>query len=181
MLVILLSGCYFVNAAQQRSLLASVTIDSDADFFGHLELSYPGLEPVKSALSNNDLTKARVAYLDFLRKRIQPVYRSPYEIPDSYPSTQRVAEDDYATQVLNNNFEQEGVYYRFTNTINWQYNPTDIEQNPDYRDEYKREWTVQLNRMYSVKYLAEAFHDTGNPIYSKKINYLLSSWLHQSP
>lgn len=154
---------------------------TDQEFFANLNLDHQGLESVRTAVQKNDFYTARNAYLKFLKIRNYPQSHHPSVLAETYPSTKRKSAKSSAEQVLQNTFSHENVTYRFPKKIDWHFNPTDSKQNRKYKGSYKREWTVLFNRMKSTRLLANAFEDTGNPIYAKKIDELIRDWIHDCP
>ena len=152
----------------------------DSDFFALINLDYAGLEAVRLAVKKGNFKKAKKAYVQFLRNRI---YRYPGAtgLPAGYPSKKRETGQNLAEQVLENTFTHENYTYHFDGQIDWHFNPTDNRQNPAYSGEYLREWTVDFNRHNAFKYLADAFQETGNPVYVSKIDQLISHWIQQAP
>ncbi len=154
---------------------------TDQEFFNQINLDYQGLEKVRTAVLKSDFYSARNAYLKFLRNRNYPQSHHSTTLAKTYPSTKRKSSKSQAEQVLQNTFLHENVSYRFPRKIDWHFNPTDTKQNQKYKKSYKREWTVLFNRMKSTRLLANAFEDTGNPIYAQKVDELIKDWIQDCP
>jgi hypothetical protein len=153
----------------------------ESEFFASLSLDYPGLETVSEAVTQKNYLKAKEAYIEFLRKRTYRYPGAAAGLPPHYPSQQREEAGSLAEQVLDNTFTNENYTWQFPGEIDWHFNPTDSKINPGYSGEYIQEWTVNLNRLYAVQYLADAFQETGNPVYVAKIDRLIRSWIKNSP
>ncbi len=155
---------------------------SDAEFFSRINLDYPGLNQVKQAVTRGDYAAARQAYATFQRERSTPEHKFPRQLPRDYPSNKRKESSNPAEKALQNRFTSVGYEYHFADgDIDWLFNPTDKNQNPSYNGNYRREWTVQFNRLSYLRNLAAAFRDTGNPIYVEKADAMLNDWIGDVP
>lgn len=155
---------------------------TDKEFFSRINLAYPGLENVRKAVERNDFNTAITEYAIYHKNRKYPSGWHRNSLSSNYPSRNRVSTKHKAELTLKNQFKYFNVSYQFNQgQINWQFNPTDKAQNPNYKGSFLKEWTVSFNRFQFFWDLASAFHSTGNPIYAAKVDELVNHWIDNAP
>ena len=149
-------------------------------FFSNLTLTHPGLEAVSTAIQGNDYNTAAQLYVQFLRERADFQFQDASILPTNYPSSDRFP-GSYGDDILQNIYDIEGVTYQFSGPVRWHFNPTDTQQNPSYTGEFRREWTVILNRLREWRILSENFRFSGNGLYIRKLDSLIQDWVLNNP
>lgn len=134
--------------------------------FDHFDLDQPGLERVKTKVSNHQWVAASEALLSY--------YEEKYPIPQQFPNINPNQRDETGDQMLKDEF----TFYRITDRVprnnqgylNWHYEGPDNDI----------EWAWALNRHFPLRSLFSAFQKTGNPQYAHQIDYLIQDWIVQS-
>jgi len=143
---------------------------TDSDLFSALNLDYPGLEKVRSAVASNDLAAAKHEFAEYLRHRQKPVWN-----PEWLASIKRGTRTDKtdtreADRILERDLPSVGVYHKFEGKIDWTLNPINY-----------REWPWQLNRHSFWKTLGLAYWATGEEKYAAEFVYQMTDWVRACP
>lgn len=143
---------------------------TESQFFGMLNLDYPGLDKVRIAVGSGDLAAAKHEFAEYLRHRQKPVWK-----PDWLASLTRGTRNDKtdtreADRILQRDLPSVGVYHKFDGAIDWSLNPIDY-----------REWPYQLNRHPFWTTLGVAYLATGEEKYAKEFVYQMTDWVKQCP
>lgn len=158
---------------------APATIDEE--LFDILNLDYPGLNNVKSALESKDTTAAVSALIEYWRERTEIVNPDVNLISTSVTASEmRIADQALEHRFYVRNFYEsktsDGVetYYSFDNDgkINWDFVPADVTD---------QEFRYQKHRHQWFEPLAKAYRVTGNEAYFHSWVETYKSWLKKYP
>ena len=143
---------------------------TERQFFEAINLDYVGLEQVKKAVSDNDYSTAKRAYIEYLKQRSMPKWFFDWK-DFLKPETRKPNSDlRYANRYANNELVSCSIWHQFGKTVNWKLNPTENNY---------AEWTWQLNRHYFWITLGAAYWDSGEEKYAKAFVSQLNSWINQ--
>ncbi|REL33771.1 hypothetical protein DYD21_10215 [Rhodohalobacter sp. SW132] len=138
--------------------------------FSSLNIDYPGLEPVKTALENSDTLSAANLLLDYYRsgESAKWLREKSYEYSD--PDDQEQAEN-----VLQNKITRTGATVEIPTTDGggWDWNYT----GPDQDDEFG----YNLNRHRYFFHLLNGWHETENAEYAEKFDQIVRDWILNNP
>lgn len=142
---------------------------TERQFFEAIDLDNAGLEQVKKAAAANDFTKAKSAYIEYLKQRTKPVWTFDWRdrLKEKGLKGANIKEAD---RYANNELVSCGIWHQFGRTINWMLNPTENNYS---------EWTWQLNRHYAWLTLGPAYWRSGDEKYARSFVSQLSSWIDQ--
>ncbi len=143
---------------------------TDAQFFAMLNLDYPGLEKVRSAVRAGDMASAKHEFAEYLRHRQKPVWK-----PDWLASLPRGTRGDKtdtkeADRIMQRDLPSVGVYHKFDGDIDWTLNPINYN-----------EWPWQLNRHSYWTTLGVAYLATGEEKYAQEFVYQMTDWVRKCP
>lgn len=125
------------------------------DVFQHLNLEYPGLERVRSAVETNDLDLARQELLAYFQTRTNRHYEGLVLSADQVQADQNVARA----------FEFRRYRHAFGPVIDWTFQAEDVE------------WHRSLNRFNWLPNLAGIYLQTGDEKYVRAWIEQVSSWI----
>lgn len=150
-------------------------VTDDRTFFGSLDLSFEGMEAVRSHVLSGDYASARTAFAQFIdgfldRKRF---FSIQYERPENLYKLPGESDEEAAVRLNRPVMVSVGIPSDFSSTgvVDWFSNPTE--------NGYE-EWTWQLSRHNEIKMLAHLYHETGKEEYAHLGLSLLSSWIRQA-
>lgn len=152
---------------------------SEQEFWSALDLDFPGLERVKTAVAQGDFPLAAEAYLDFRRTKS----RARYSIdPKSKPAKAEATSDPSGEKVLqhilvDNNYGFQKGEVPLGENIDWTYNPVSPDD-PKYTTEFQ--WCL-LNRSHMWETLAKAYWKTLDDRYVREYVAQLRDWVHDCP
>lgn len=147
-------------------------VTSDAAFFDALNLDYPGLAAVRTAVAAGDLHAAKKAFVTHLKSRQTPVWYfdwHDYNNPQSRRNNYNTAPAD---KICRNILSSCGIEMDFGEHIDWAANPTKLKYN---------EWTWQLSRHPFWSTLGQAYWATGNEKYAETYVRQIRSWIIDNP
>ena len=147
---------------------ATATIINDTDFFAAINLDYPGLSAVKTAVQANDYATAKTAFASYLRARTTPLYTTNTFTPDA-TKIANALQHKYTLVGTTYDFEPEPV-----TSINWSYNATSPINN---------EWTWQFNRHDWWDDLAQATQSNSGGLgtsYGNELVFEINDWIATS-
>jgi hypothetical protein len=145
---------------------------TDEEFMEALDLDYPGMERVKSAVEGDDLESAKREFVRHIKVREEPVWYfdwrdRPKEVTES-GSAQRYIRS--ADRILERELSSVGVPHKFEDEIDWTLNPINY-----------REWPWQLNRHPFWVTLGRAYWSTGDEKYAEEFVYQMTHWVENCP
>lgn len=143
---------------------------TDSDLFAALNLDYPGLEKVKSAVASNDLAAAKHEFAEYLRHREKPVFTFDWRARPKLDSRPANVDTKEADLILQRDLPSVNVRHKFDDKIDWTLNPINY-----------REWTWGLNRHQFWVTLGRAYWATGEEKYAKEFVYQMTDWVHECP
>ena len=134
---------------------------TDEGLFEVLNLEYPDMEKVKSAVADGDLETAKTELLTYYLNRPEAYHSFDpnIEIDPTYDRTEadRICDHFIQNQQLPKEFD-------------WRINPIGY-----------LEWMHALNRHFFMTTLTDAYKKTGDEKYAKELDYLLRTFLDQNP
>ena len=152
-----------------------------------LDLTQPGLAPVKEALQNGGQDAALKAFADYLRNRTNVHWRENLDGSGKHP----LRFDATAAAAAVEGREQGGIIppvYAFPDgKIDWHFNATTSAAQPpntagkESEVAFSNEWQWQLNRMSFWDDLAGAYAATGDEHYAQAFVGQMRSWISQCP
>lgn len=148
----------------------------DSCFFYHLNLDFPGMEEVRSAVEKGDYGKAKAEYMEFRKYKSKPNW---YISPNDKPKKAVMVTDPEGDQIINHiigpNMGAPEVH--LGQNINWEFNPVDPSQ-----PHYSKEWTWQnLNRGRMWSKLGEAYWNTLDEKYALEWVAMQEDWVNDNP
>jgi hypothetical protein len=159
----------FLNA------LPAAAADNE-DFFDELNLDYPGLEKVKSAVNKKDYAAARAEFANYMKNRAATKYFFDYndksEIVDiinaKFPKRKKTY-IDAADIYLEHKFTLAGLEKNLGSNINWRICGAAAE------------CSAVLNKLGWLKTLGRAYWFSGDEKYSAEFVALLNDWMNDNP
>ena len=153
-----------------------VTI-TDSLLFSSLNLDYPGLEDVKTAVLNNDFYTAKNAYYIFRLTKSKSLWLSePIKKTEHVIGYDTRRADSLCQHFLGPGNAFDPPNYFMGNNLNWIYNPMDST-----KESYTLEWVYSLNRMTYWNHLIDAYLHTSNEKYPKEWIYEMEDWVAKNP
>lgn len=143
---------------------------TDAEFFGALNLDYPGLEKVKAAVRTGDLRAAKHEFAEYLRHREKPVWNPGWIGSLQHETRTDKTDTREADRILQRDLPSVGVYHKFDGQIDWYLDPINY-----------REWPFQFNRHQFWIALGQAYWATGEEKYAKEFVYQMMDWVRACP
>ncbi len=134
---------------------------TDEELFDALDLGWPGLEAVHQLVDRGELDKAKDALTRYYQTRERP--RHPYPTEPSAMAGYDTGEADQICAHLI--LEQQ-----LGSDIDWRANPVGY-----------LEWMHAFNRHFFLAALVEAYLATADDKYARELDYLLSTWIRDSP
>ena len=165
-LVMLCSGLCF--AAEPTNVEGPRITDSQ--FFDMLNLDYPGLKKVKTAVGAGDLTAAKHEFAEYLRHRQKPIWNPTWLAGLTRGTRTDKTDTKEADRVMQHDLPSVGVYHKFDSDIDWTLNPINYN-----------EWPWQLNRHQFWVTLGTAYLATGEEKYAKEFVYQMTDWVRKCP
>ena len=143
-----------------------LTSTTDAEMFRALDMSAPGMEQVKVAAEQGNLTAVEAAYLSYRQNLKSPRW---YQMPSEMPPA--VAKDDMIGDEILHHVIRDYAYGNFGRKpvnmgtdFDWTYNPVP-RGDPSYSDE----WTwCAVSRMQFWRKLADAYWKTHDEKYAQE-------------
>eukprot|EP01043_Picozoa_sp_COSAG02_P025374 COSAG02_NODE_1424_length_12684_cov_13.471116_2_plen_782_part_00 len=133
-----------------------------------INVTYPGLEAVRTALSTGDNEGACVALADYYRGGQTAIWLRARSIP--IPSARMAG--GAADGVLRDHYSFYGtaadVPRHPSGALNWSFCPA---------PQFDSQWMLALQRHTAFETLAQAWNRTGNPVYAQKLNDLIHDWV----
>ena len=148
--------------------VCEVFSDRMITMLGQFKLDSEGLEKVKNAYENREISKACTELLDYYQSGTSAAYLRMQQIPQTQ---KRSFQGD---SIIQNIF----TFYRETDKVpnlvdghlDWSYmGPSD-----------DIEWAWALNRHYPVRDIFEIYLETGNPVYAKYLDSFIKDWIISS-
>ena len=141
---------------------------TDSDLLEQINLNYPGLEQVRTAVKAGDQAAALAALAAYFRGR---TYHLKIEEPSNVDATIAAA-----NKILDGEINMLGLSYIYPKKeIDWKLNPTSGKENMTF------EWGFSLNRHAFWKQLAAAYIATKDEKYSADWADQLQSWVEAMP
>ena len=142
---------------------------TDEEFIDALNLDYPGMEGVKTAVEENDLQAAEHEFVEHIERRERPVWHfdwrdRPKVLDSDRPDTKA------ADRILARELSSVGVPHKFEGEIDWTLNPINY-----------REWPWQLNRHPFWVTLGRTYWNTGEEKYAEEFVYQMTHWVENCP
>ena len=138
---------------------------SDAAFFNYLNLDYPGMGGVKSAVSANNYTLAKSELLKYYQNR--PAYSASTPYGRSYWPLETTGNIAKADDNANHYFTLSGKRYFVGTNINWYTNP-----------DTDGEWILQFNRHQWMPNFGSVYVQTGNEKYALEWIAEIKDWIN---
>lgn len=185
-LLTLLAPAFAATAPDSATLFSE---KKQQELFDALDLSQPGLQPVREALVSGDSSAARQRLATWLRSRNQPPlalvtwrftpHRAP--APDATGIRYNAARADAAAQgrVVGGLVELEAVFP--DNRIDWFHDETKARASRGESVAHNAEWQWQLNRMAFWGDLAGAYRISGDERYARAWVTQFRSFIEQCP
>ena len=147
---------------------------TDEQFFQALDLQRPELATVKEALDKKDYSAAKHAFAEHIRKRRTPRW---FDMWWERPKPNPKYKEYWVGRIMAGEYKMGEAVYKPGDRIDWSYNP------PVYCDGPKRtvEYNAALNRFYHIKYLHEAYWNTGRDEYAQLIAKEIVNWIEDCP
>lgn len=146
---------------------------SDAEFFEVMNLDYPGLEQVKTAVQAGDIQAAKERFREyFLARRDVRWSRNWWErpeLPATRPNTRR------GDEALRHIYTFDGKSYELGDDIDWASNQRDEGEAATI------EWNAALNRHFFFASLADAYAGTLEDKYATEIRDMMLDWIDDAP
>jgi hypothetical protein len=140
---------------------------TDEPFFDHLDLDWPGMEPVRSAVRSRDYPRARREYVAYLVESLRPLSEGRTRLVAGQVDLAEA--DEICRNVLTLRAHM-CVKHDFGPEVDWAAVLfDDVESN------------VSLNHHPHIRHVAAAYAQTGEERYAEQAIRLLSSWFRQSP
>ena len=143
-----------------------MTSDQTKEFFDLVNLSYPGLEAVKSSVQAGDYDAAKKALAEYYKARKKPGWY--WDKPKEALWTPRVQTS--ADEVLARKFNFLSKIAQLDKKIDWAANPCD-----------DREWAWSLNRHHYFQTLAIAYAEGGGEKYAADFDDIVTDWILRNP
>jgi hypothetical protein len=157
------------------AVLSAATMTDD-DLFAGLDLAWPGLDRVATAVAAHDRPAARRALAEYYRHRQKPLYYiAAGEKANPKPAHPDVSRGERA---LRHEFESIGYRHTFGPAIDWHFDKT---AEPGSKYAPNNEWTWQLNRHAEWLALSRAYRDTGDEKYAREFVAEMTAWAHDCP
>lgn len=149
---------------------------TDEELFESLNLDWPGLEKVASAVKAGDLLAAKHELAEYYRNRTSPRWWFPVGERANPP----VANPNLsaAEKVLQHELSSIGISYKFGPVIDWNFDVT-TARGSTYAP--NNEWTWQLNRHPHWGTLSRAYRDTGDEKYAREFVAQMTQWVRDCP
>ena len=134
-----------------------------------INVTYPGLEAVRAALSAGNSEAACVALANYYRQGHTASWLRAKSIPA--PSTRTAG--GAADGVLRDHYDFYGTAadvprYPHSGALNWSFCPA---------PQFDSQWMLALQRHAAFETLAQAWNGTGNSVYAQKLNDLVADWV----
>jgi hypothetical protein len=146
---------------------------NDADFFGAIDVTHPGLEDIPETLTRGDYATARRLFVAQVRRTLQPKrflrVRRTFRGRNFLRADESMAKA--AERILRLELISCGTPHPFPGQVDWFANPT--------ANQY-REWTWQLSRHPEWAILAERYRETGDERLAEGFVRLFQSWVRQA-
>jgi len=143
---------------------------TDTEFLAALNVDYPGLAKVKTAVESGDLQAAKHEFAEYLRHREKPVYKFDWRARPKHDSRPANVDTAEADRILQRDLPSVSVRHKFDGEIDWTLNPINY-----------REWPWQLNRHAFWVTLGRAYWATGDEKYAKEFVYQMTDWVRKCP
>ena len=144
---------------------------SDEQFFDALNLNYPGLEQVGSAVGKKDFATAKRDLVEHIKRRQNPCWHFDWRDRPQNPDANGV-DTTYADRYARNELVSVSVWHDFGENIDWSINPMENQY---------AEWTWQLSRHPFWVTLGRTYWATGDEKYAKAFVFQMNSWVHANP
>ncbi|MCD4826090.1 MAG: heparinase II/III family protein [Phycisphaerae bacterium] len=152
---------------------------SDKQLFAEmLDLDYPGLEKVKSAVKKGDFKAARHELAEHIRRRKKPVWLAPNERSTTGSAGFRENNIKHVEAIMSHKFNvryHRHIYHDFGKHINWCVHP--LSKGPN----RTIEWNSMLNRHFHFSSLAHAYQKTGDEKYARELAQQMNSFIRDCP
>ncbi|NLG13308.1 MAG: hypothetical protein GX561_03765 [Lentisphaerae bacterium] len=145
---------------------------TDEEFFSLINLDYPGLQNVKSAVENNDFALAKKEFVKHIKTREKPVWYFDWRKFNDPESRIKGYNTASADKVVNNLLSSCGIEHQFGEEIDWSINPTKLKYS---------EWTWQLSRHPFWQTLGRAYWATGDEKFAEAYVRQIRSWITSNP
>lgn len=151
---------------------------SDKEFFAALDLSLPGMEPVKKAAEADDFKAAKTAYLEYCRTKKAAKWRiDPAEKPKVAAAKSDAEGDRVCKHFFAMPWGDDMKSYFVGEEIDWSFNPRKPAD-----PAYSYEWTyIAMNRMYDWNHLGEAYWRTLDEKYAREWVSQMEDWVVKNP
>ena len=128
---------------------------SDADFFGRIDTTRPGLEGIPEAVAHGDFATARRLFAAEVRRTLEPerFFRIQREFRGAHFMKEGETPEQAGERILSGELISCSTPHQFEGEVDWFINPT--------FNQYK-EWTWQLSRHSEWGILAERYRATGD-------------------
>ncbi len=148
---------------------------SDSNLFAALDLTYPGLELVRTNVAQTNYTAAKANLAAYLRARTNVTWTfDPHAVTTNVSYSKSSAD-----QTTNGYVNVVSIPYTFPGgDIDWFYN---ITKDTNYSYAPNNEWQWQLNRMSFWPNLGNTWWGTGNDAYAAAWVRQLRDWLGSCP
>ena len=131
-------------------------------FFNLLDLNRDSLKTLKDSLKNEDYKQAATDFLEYMRKRTEPMFYEGWN--------KRQFKKDYDTTEADKICNRHIVHVDMGDDINWQMNPKE-----------DMEWLYCLHRHEFLTVLGRAYWYTGDEKYTRAFKELLLDWIKKNP
>jgi len=171
-LILFVVNLVFIGVSLAQEQLHDFEVMSDRDFFNAVDLDFPGLGNVKSAVNEGNFQKAKEELLTYYRNRTEPKLVEEKTAPDDKPD----ATDIQGERVCAGYIKAIGPKEAFAGEkIDWFNFPgTDPE------NRLQTSLVMTMNWHYSTEDVGKAYAITGNHKYAKKCIDLIKSWIVQT-
>lgn len=143
--------------------------ESVIKLFQNLDLTKYGLEKVSAAVDKNDLPAACNALIEYYKKCDSGNWlrkQLPKMSSSTNPQAQEIINDIITSQTVSSK-----VPRLSSGGLDWTYKGPDND----------KEWAWFLNRHYHLKTLLDAYLQTSNAIYARRIDEHICDWVTSSP